>query len=193
MPLTRLLRLNLVFFPILILGLSLFCAAQGSAHAWKIQSPNPDNPLKQAILPGNADHENRVTPAELQLDCRPDADGPRMNLVFAPAPVKSDADPFEGPGGLGERRKLRVTLANATWPHHFSGYYVESNSFVFSFALTPAEARQITTSSSQEQSLTITVDPAKPGEPVRFLFRLPTDGAPARAMVAPCLGNPHES
>jgi hypothetical protein len=169
------------------------CVSQEAPANWKIESPYPNNPLKQALLSGNASHSGLNTKSELQIECRADADGPRMNLVFTPAGVKFDADPFEGPGGLGERRKLRVSLGRNEWPHHFSGYYVESNSFVFSFALLPAEARQITSAASEQQELTITVDPAKEGAPLQFHFTLSAPSDPVRKMVAPCLGTPHKS
>jgi hypothetical protein len=134
-----------------------------------------------------------VATAELQIECRPDAQGPRLNLLFEPTAVKFDADPFEGPGGSGERQRLTVRLGHISWSHHFSGSYVEANKFVFSFALTRAEASQIASAGAQGQTLTISVDSAKGGQPARFLFNLPSDSEPVRTMVTPCLSHPHKS
>lgn len=171
----------------------LVCASQEAPSNWRIESPYPNNPLKQALLSGNASHAGLTTKSELQIECRPDADGPRINLVLTPTEVKFDADPFEGPGGLGKRRMLRVSLGKSTWSHHFSGYYVESNSFVFSLALLPAEARQIASSAAEHQELKITVESAKDGAPLEFHFTLPTSSDPVQEMVTPCLGNPRKS
>ncbi len=182
-------------FPLAVLGLlmSIVSHAQSVPATWKIEVPYPNNPLKQARLSGDAVHAGLSTKAELQIECRSDSDGPRINLVFTPKQVRFEADPFEGPGGLGERRKLRVALGKNAWSHHFSGYYVESDSFVFSFALLPAEAREITSSAPQRHALTITVSPAKEGAPLQFDFTLPANGDPVRKMIAPCLGIPHKS
>jgi hypothetical protein len=178
---------------ILTAGFALICPAQNSTQAWKVQAPYPDNPFKQAMLAGNASSGKLTAKADLQVDCRADADGPRMNLLFDSKAVKFDADPFEGPGGLGERQRLTVTLGPMTWSHHFSGAYVEANIFVFSFALTRAEASQITSARSQGQALRISVDSAKGGKPVHFLFNLPSDSEPVRTMVTPCLSHLHKS
>ena len=171
---------------LLLIFLTGISAAQGSAHSWKIQSPYPDNPLKQALLSGAANLGKLTTRTDLQLECRPDGDGPRLNLIFDPSEVRLDADPFEGPGGLGERTSLRLTLGKTTWSHHFSGYFIAAKTFVLSFALSSAEAR-LSTSGTASQPLTISVDPAKPGEPLRFVFELPAGNQAVRSMVAPCL------
>lgn len=169
------------------------CRAQNTAATWKIEFPYPDNPLKHALLSGDATYAGLTTKAELQLECRPDADGPRINLVFTPKQVRFDADPFEGPGGLGERRPLRISLGKNVWSRHFSGYYVDSESFVFSFALPLAAAREITSTAEENQALAISVDSAKGGSPLEFHFTLPSASETARKMVAPCLGHPRKS
>ena len=166
--------------------LAALSAAQESTPSWKIKSPYPNTPLRQAVLRGTASQGRLTTRADMQMECRPDGDGPRLNLVFTPAEVKFDADPFEGPGGLGERTSLRLTLGKTTWSHHFSGYFVEANQFVLSFALSSAEAR-LATSATSPVPLTISLDPAKPGEPLRFLFELPPGNEAVRGMVTPCL------
>src|SRR5579862_1476764 len=99
-------------FSLALLGalMSFVCFSQEAPANWRIESPYPNNPLKQALLSGNASHSDLNTKSELQIECRPDADGPRINLILTPSGVKFDADPFEGPGGLGERRKLQVFL-----------------------------------------------------------------------------------
>jgi len=175
---------------VVVLG-SLCCAAQQGAMGWRIQSPYPNNPLKQATLAGTASHAGLTAKAEVQLECRPDANGPRLNIVFTPKKVKFDADPFEGPGGLGERQKLRAMLAKEHWEHHFSGYYVDADSFVLSLALEPAEARKIADETSEGEILTVSVAPAKAGEVLRLVFHLPQGSDPVRAMLQPCLSVPH--
>jgi hypothetical protein len=182
-------------YPLALLGLlmSIVSHAQNVPATWKIEAPYPNNPLKQALINGDAAHAGLNTKTELQIECRPDADGPRINLVFTPKQLQFDADPFEGPGGLGEHRMLRVALGKYAWSHHFSGYYVESDSFVFSFALFPAEAREITSSAKERQALTITVSPAREAAPLQFDFSLPPNGDPVRKMTAPCLRIPHKS
>lgn len=153
--------------------------------SWKVESPYPNNPLKQARLPGKASHAELSTKAELQLECRPDAEGPRLNLVFLPSQVKFDADPFEGPGGLGERTKLGLTVNNTTWFHNFSGYYVDDKSFVFSFALSDAEAKA--TANASAQLITIVVNSARKRAPLVFRFELPPASDAVRPMLTPCL------
>ncbi|HKS73571.1 MAG TPA: hypothetical protein VJQ82_10275 [Terriglobales bacterium] len=169
-----------------ILSLVALNRANGQASSsWKVTSPYPNNPLRQALLQGKASHAELSTKAELQLECRPDAEGPRLNLVSLPSQVKFDADPFEGPGGLGERIKLRVTLANTTWFHNFSGFYVDNKSFVFSFPLSDAEAKAAANASAQ--LITIVVNPARKGDPLVFRFDLPPASDTVRSMITPCL------
>jgi len=178
---------RLLVVPALMLTLlAALSAAQDSTPSWKIHSPYPNNPLRQAVLRGTASQGRLTTKTDMQLECRPDGDGPRLNLIFTPSEVKFDADPFEGPGGLGERTSLRLTLGKTTWSHHFSGYFVDANQFVLSFALSSAEAR-LSTSATSAQPLTISLDPAKPGEPLRFMFELPPASDAVRGMVTPCL------
>lgn len=159
--------------------------AQDAPPSWKIQAPYPNNPLKRAVLAGRASYGQLSTKADLQLDCRSGREGPRLNLVFLPAEIKFDADPFEGPGGLGERTTLHLNLNKVTWSHYFSGYFVEGGAFVLSFDLSSAEAR-LSTSASSAQPLTISLAAAKEGE-LHFAFQLPPSGQAIHAMVSPCL------
>jgi hypothetical protein len=168
-----------------ITGLVRRMNAQEPTPVWKVESPYPTNPLKEALLSGKASHGDLSTKAEMQLECRPDSEGPRVNLISVLSQVKFNSDPFEGPGGLGERTKLRLTLANTTWFHNFSGYYVDDKSFVLSFALSDAEARGIASASAK--SVMITVNSAKKGEPLAFQFELPAPSAAVRSMIVPCL------
>ena len=181
----RLPQISALLVLFLLSGSANLAVAQQSPPDWKVASPYPDNPLKQATLSGKATHGPLSDKAEMQLECRPDADGPRLNLISVPAQLKFDADPFEGPGGLGERVKLRLTLGNATWSHGFSGYYVDGKAFAFSFALSDAEARGM--ANRLAPSVTVAVEPAKKGTPLVFHFDLPPASAAVSSMIAPCL------
>lgn len=182
--------------PLLLALACPFAFAQGQSlqanePAWIVRTPQPNNPLKQAALPGKVRVGEQDAKAELQIDCRPDAGGARLNLQIHTAQLPFDFVPFEGPGGLGEKRKL-VRLMIGSQPaqaHHASGYHVEKDEFVFSFALSSQEAKRLISGSAARQAASITVQPPKRGNSLSGLFRLPVANEQANSAIAPCIGN----
>jgi hypothetical protein len=166
-------------------------AESAKSDSWAVRVPYPDNPLKEAVLTSTLHFDNREGRAELRIQCRPGTGRAWLNMLVPTAASNFDFSRFEGPGGLGERHKLLTLKVGTTFEqmHRFSGYYVEGNAFVFSFALSPFEASRLTSKSAERQLVTVTILPPKRNRmPLKTVFRIPDESEPAREAVRPCLG-----
>ena len=160
------------------------------SDAWTVHQPYSNNPLRQALVVGSLSIDGEIRPAELQIECRA-PELARFNLLFAPTNLKFNVDPFEGPPGIGQKRKLLATqLAGEVPQAHFSsGFYVESDQFVFAVAPTRSETSRIVSADFAGKQLKVQVSPANgKGNPLLFTFTLPTDNTPAHEVAKPCLG-----
>jgi hypothetical protein len=154
---------------------------------WTIHQPYPNNSLRDATVSGSLAADGDTRSAELQIECRA-PELPRLSLLFPSPGLKFNLDPFEGPPGIGQKRKLLAMTLDRDPPrtYFFSGYYVESDRFVFAFALTRADARRLV--SAAGKPLRIRVSPADGhGRPLDLTFTLPADSAPVRDVAKPCL------
>lgn len=172
-----------------VIGLIL-AALSGNATAettpgWTVAKSNPDSPLQTATLAGTAKVGNRTLPAQLVIGCRPDADM-TTNLAI-PRALGFDTDPFEGPGGIGERqRRLTIALAgDRSAPRNVSGWWSENEVFTFGFSLPREDAERWL--SQPGRALAAEIRPPDAGKPALALtFRLPEDAAGLKQVVGPC-------
>jgi hypothetical protein len=161
------------------------------ADAWTISQPYPNNPLRQATVLGSVSVAGASREAELQIECRA-PELPRVNLLFRSTSLQFDLDPFEGPPGIGQKRKLlQIQLdAHPRASYFFSGFYVESNIFVLAIAPPRAKTSEIVSVASAGKSIRIQVLPADgKGDPLVFNFTLPAASAPALEVAKPCLAS----
>jgi hypothetical protein len=169
--------------------------AEARADAWTVRQPYPNNKLEQASLLGKARHADLQRDAQVQLQCR--KLGPaRMNLIFRSLGLTFNVDAFEGPPGAGQKEKLMEVTLDHSRPelYNFSGYYVESDQFVFSLQPSAAQMRQLISKSASNEPLLIRVRPADGrGSPLEFTFTLPKDNTAARTAMEPCLGSPRSA
>jgi hypothetical protein len=159
------------------------------SDAWTVRQPYSNNPLRQAMVVGSLSIDGEIHPAQLQIECRA-PELARFNLLFAPTSLKFNVDPFEGPPGIGQKRKLLVMqlAGEVPKPHFFNGFYVESDRFVFAVAPTRTEASRILSADFAGKQLKVQVSPANgKGNPLLFTFTLPTDNTPAHEVAKPCL------
>jgi hypothetical protein len=116
-------------------------AQAGTTGTWVVRQPYEDNPLKEAVLAGGAEREGWKGKAELQLNCRPGNDLVYVEMHLNATGSGFDVDPFEGPGGAGEKSKgMKVAVGAQSWTQSFSGFYLEGDTFVFSSAM-PGDGR----------------------------------------------------
>jgi hypothetical protein len=156
--------------------------------AWMISQPYPNNPLRLATLEGSVAIAGETRSADLQIECRAPQLA-RLNLLFR-ANLEFNLDPFEGPPGIGQKRKLLAMPLGEGPPrtYFFSGFYVESNRFVFAFAPSRADVWGLLSNESAGKPIRIQVSPADgKGDPLIFSFTLPADNAPARNIAQPCV------
>jgi hypothetical protein len=165
--------------------------AEARPDAWMVRQPYPNNKLQQASLSGKARHANLQREAQVQLECR--KPGPaRINLMLRSLGLTFKIDPFEGPPGIGQKEKLMEVTLDHSRPelYNFSGYYVESDQFVFSLQPTAAQMRELVAKSASNEPLLVRVSPADgKGSPLEFVFTVPADNAPAKAAMESCLGS----
>jgi hypothetical protein len=171
---------------VIILTASVLCAQQ--PPAWKASQRYPNNPLRAAITTGSVTFAKESRPAELEIECRAPQLA-RINLRFPASDLRFDLDPFEGPPGIGQKRKLLTMQLdnNDPVPQFFNGFYVESNVFVFEIAPPRAKMAKLVSQASAGKPLTIKVSPADgKGESLAFGFILPADHQPALNVAKPC-------
>lgn len=163
--------------------------AQAKPGAWTVREPYKNNPLKEAVLAGEAQRESWTGKAELQLNCRPGNDEVYVEMHLDARGSGFDVDPLEGPGGAGEKSKgLTVEVGTAKWTQSFSGFYQENEIFVFSSAMPQDEARAIIADSAGGQTLKLEITPANgKGPALKGSFPLPHDAKEARKAMEPCL------
>ncbi|MGK9168290.1 hypothetical protein KXR53_18410 [Inquilinus limosus] len=169
----------------LILATSFGNAAAETPPGWTVAKPYPDNPLQTATLAGTAKVGDRALPAQLTIGCRPDAD--MTTSLAIPRALGFDTDPFEGPGGIGERqRRLTIALAgDRSAPRHVSGWWGEDEVFTFGFSLSREDAERWL--SQPGRGLAAEIRPPDAGKPaLAFTFRLPDDAAGLKQVVGPC-------
>jgi hypothetical protein len=162
---------------------------QARAGAWVVREPYKNNPLKEAALAGEAHRENWTGKAELQLNCRPGNDEAYVEMHLDTRGSGFDVDPFEGPGGAGEKRKgLTVEIGAAKWTQSFSGFYQENEIFVFSSAMPVDEARAVVADASGGQMLKLEIAPSDgKGAALQASFTLPHEMKEARKAMEPCM------
>jgi len=161
---------------------------------WTITQPYPNNPLRQATITGSVSVAGTSREAELQIECR-SPEPPRINLLFRSPSLQFDLDPFEGPPGIGQKRKLLQIQLDADPPaaYFFSGFYIESDVFVFATAPLRARMSQIVSAAAAGKPIRIQVSPADgKGDPLVFIFTLPSASAPVRDIARPCLNSKEE-
>lgn len=159
------------------------------ADAWTISQPYPSNPLRQAIAAGSVSVAGASREAELQIECRA-PELARVNLVFRSPSLQFDLDPFEGPPGIGQKRKLLQMQVGADprVSYFFSGFYVESDVFVLAIAPPRTRTSEIVSVASAGKPMRIQVSPADgKGDPLVFAFTLPAMSDPALDVAKPCL------
>ena len=159
------------------------------ANAWTISQPYPNNPLRQATVVGSVSAAGASREAELQIECRA-PELARINLLFRPTSLQFDLDPFEGPPGMGQKRKLLQMQPDADPPvsYFFSGFYIESDVFVLAIAPPRERTSEIVSVASAGKPIRIQVWPADDkGDPLVFIFTLPATSAPAQDVAKPCL------
>lgn len=164
-------------------------APSGLADAWAIHQPYPNNPLRQATIAGSLTAAGEQRPAELQIECRA-PELARLNLLFRAPGMKFKLDPFEGPPGIGQKRKLLQVRLDHDPPraYFFNGFYVESDTFVFAVALPRPDLRSIVSSEASTKPVSIQILPAEgQGEPLVFTFTLPAASVPAQDVARPCM------
>lgn len=163
-------------------------AAWAAAPQWTVSKPLPDNPLQVAGLDGEATVGRSRFPARLEVACRPDSPPLRLSLHVSDQLGGWDVRPFEGPGGLGERRKLKLGVSGLrrSVDSHFAGWYETSGRFVFEW---PSQGEFFAWQSATHKELLVTIDGAsrKHGKLVAR-FALPTSSQAALAVAQPCLG-----
>ena len=161
-------------------------------NLWMVYQPYAGNPLRDAITAGSLTFGTETRAAELEIECRAPQLA-RMNLRFPAENLKFNLDPFEGPPGIGQKRKLlSIKLAGYTAvAHTFNGFYVESNVFVLAVAPSRSEMRRIASTNAAKTLLRVQVSAADDkGEPLIFHFTLPADNALAREVIRPCNASP---
>lgn len=124
-------------------------------------------------------------PVELKLACL--GGGHKLRLEMAlPAGLKWDPKPFEGPGGLGERRKLQLKLEGLrkVEEQHFAGWYATASQFVIGWE---SDGKLLTLAQPPHMALLLQVDGAtrRQGQ-LQARFPLP-DRAGWQPTLAPCL------
>jgi hypothetical protein len=158
------------------------------ADAWTISQPYPNNPLRQATVVGSVSVAGASREAELQIECRA-PELPRMNLRFRSTSLQFDLDPFEGPPGIGQKRKLLQIELDGDPPRKafFSGFYVESDIFVIGVAPQRSGMSRLVSTAAAAKSLHIQLSPADgKGDPLLFTFTLPKAAAPVEDVARPC-------
>jgi hypothetical protein len=163
--------------------------ATGKPGAWEVRQPYKGNPLKEAVLDGAAEHDGWRGKAQLELNCRP-GNGEVYGEIHLDATGSGfDVDPFEGPGGAGEKGNgMTVELGAEKWTQSFSGFYLEGNTFVFSSAMPEGEARSVVSDSASGGTLSVAIAPANAkGTPLKAEFQLPHEAKAVRAAMAPCM------
>jgi hypothetical protein len=157
---------------------------------WTIHQPYADNPLRQAAVAGSLTAAGTSRPAELQIECRA-PELALLNLFFRSTDLKFDLNPFEGPPGVGQKRKLLAIELDGHLPppaYFFSGAYVEADRFVFSLAPSRTDMRNFVSMGAARKKIRIQVSPAEgKGSPLMFIFTVPADNAPVLDVANPCL------
>ena len=110
-----------------------------------------------------------------------------MNLAFVAPITGFNLDPFEGPPGVGQKRKLLDFTLDQRPPHayNFSGFYIESNRFVFSFALSHTDMQRMMSATTKRVQVQVTPADGQ-ASPLSFDFPLPFDPSPLQATTKPC-------
>lgn len=166
----------------------LVAQALAAAPQWAVSKPFPDNPLQVASLDGEATVGRSRFPARLELACRADSPPLRLSLHLSDQLGGWDARPFEGPGGLGERRKLKLNMTGLRRgvDSHFAGWYEASGRFVFEWS---SRGEFFAWQSATHKELLVTIDGAsrKHGKLVAR-FALPPSNQAALAAAQPCMG-----
>lgn len=166
--------------------MALVTAAQAGA-VWHVSAPYAGNPLQQAQLDGRGSVAGARFPVGLQLECR--ADAPQLGLhLSVPASIAGrDLSVFEGPQGVGQRRRLLVvSLAGDRLdsPYLSSGFWGTDGRFVLAWNPDRAFIRQLPAG----RALRLGLLPARRGEPTLWArFDLPADNRVMLAALAPCL------
>jgi hypothetical protein len=163
--------------------------AEAKTGAWVVRQPYKDNPLKEAVLAGGAEREGWKGKAELQLNCRPGNDLVYVEMHLNATGSGFDVDPFEGPGGAGEKSKgMKVAVGAQSWTRSFSGFYLEGDTFVFSSAMPGDEALAVVADAGGGQTLAVEIAPADgKGAALTGTFVLPHEAKAVRAAVGPCM------
>ncbi|MGR2660970.1 hypothetical protein [Chromobacterium haemolyticum] len=159
-----------------------------AAPQWTVSKPYPDKPLQVASLDGEATVGRSRFPVMLELACRADSPPLRMSLHVSDQLGGWDVRPFEGPGGLGERRKLKLGMAGLRrgTDSHFAGWYEADGRFVFEW---PSQGEFFAWQSATHKELLVTIDGAsrKHGK-LEARFTLPPSSQAALAVALPCMG-----
>ena len=163
--------------------------AEAKTGAWVVRQPYKGNPLQEAVLAGGAEREGWKGKAELQLNCRPGNDVVYVEMHLNATGSGFDVDPFEGPGGAGEKSKgMKVAVGAESWTQSFSGFYLEGDTFVFSSAMPGDEASAVVADAAGGQTLTVEIAPAVgKGAALTGSFVLPHEAKAVRAAVTPCM------
>jgi hypothetical protein len=166
--------------------------APSKPAAWVVRSPYKNNPLEEAVLEGDAHRNGWTGKAELQLNCRPGNDEVYVEMHLDARGSGFDVDPFEGPGGAGEKSKgMTVEVGALKWTQGFSGFYQENEIFVFSSAMPQDEARAIVADAAGGQTLKLEIAPADgKGAELKASFPLPHEVKDARKAMEPCMPPP---
>ena len=165
-------------------------AVAAPASGWQVTQPYQGNPLKTAMLTGTAQYLGRQGRATLTVVCRPDAGRPSAQLGIDEKLAGSfPVDPFEGPGGIGEKKRLvRVTLGGDAKPRSFTSTASRQEQIAFEWTFNPPKAEFQRWIKSAGKTITVAVaEPDGKGRQLQATFQLPAVSQPFSEMVMPCL------
>lgn len=179
-----------VLFVIVLLSTPTLWSQQTApaASTWSVSQPYPNNPLRLVTAAGSATNAGETRSAELQIECRAPQLA-RLNLRFRAQGLTFNVDPFEGPPGIGQKRKLLTMQLDsaAAVPHFSNGFYAESDVFVFAVAPSRSEMSHIVDANAAGKQFEVHVSPADGrGYPLVFHFTLPANNAAAEDVARPC-------
>ena len=177
--------IGLFLFPLIAMA-----QPQTSSSAWKVASPYPNNPLKTATLDGTAMFKGTRGQAWLTIACRPDEGEASIMLKVDKALAGSfSVDAFEGPGGVGESRRLvrvKFTGSGEAPALNASGAFQEGETFEWTIMPRAGDIRRWVEARGSKVIVTVQ-QPGKKGAPLKAVFMLPASDQGLREVVEPCM------
>ena len=158
-----------------------------SPRNWTGARPGADMPpIREVTLEGRSEHGDRSGRAVLILGCREDARTGWVAIRIPDDGLGFPIDAFEGPGGVGQRRKLgRLTGLDGPGSRYLVGTFQQA-AFQFDWSPTRSELRGWLRAAGKPVRLTVAAPSGKHAS-LSAGFILPGDVSALSETLAPCV------